>query len=97
MKESVDIIRRIAAQNGGENVVIATEPTECTGSCIQATGLIGCLTGLMNAVDGAAEMWRMRKEALWSIMSMYPEREALITDVCVPLTELAGKRRTSLD
>lgn len=33
--------------------------------------------------------WKFRKECLWSAMSMYPDREAMITDVCVPLTKLA--------
>lgn len=33
-------------------------------------------------------IWRMRKEALWTIMGQYPDREPLITDVCVPLTQL---------
>lgn len=38
--------------------------------------------------ESCKEIWRMRKEALWSIMSVYSNREPLITDVCVPLSEL---------
>lgn len=34
-------------------------------------------------------MWRIRKEALWSVMSAFPNRQALSTDVCVPLSNLA--------
>lgn len=33
-------------------------------------------------------IWRLRKEALWSIMSQHPTMEPMITDVCVPLTQL---------
>eukprot|EP01038_Epipyxis_sp_PR26KG_P007430 gene7430-10126_t len=32
--------------------------------------------------------WMMRKECLWSAMSVYPDREPMITDVCVPLSKL---------
>lgn len=37
----------------------------------------------------AARMWRARKEALWSAGAAYPDRECMITDVCVPLSRLA--------
>lgn len=33
-------------------------------------------------------MWRARKEALWSAGAEYPDKEAMITDVCVPLSKL---------
>jgi len=33
-------------------------------------------------------LWKIRKECLWSAMSAYPDCEAMITDVCVPLTKL---------
>mmetsp|Transcript_6644 Transcript_6644/g.14550 ORF Transcript_6644/g.14550 Transcript_6644/m.14550 type:complete len:216 (-) Transcript_6644:286-933(-) len=33
-------------------------------------------------------LWTVRKECLWSAMSVYPDREPMITDVCVPLTKL---------
>jgi D-lactate dehydrogenase (cytochrome) len=33
-------------------------------------------------------LWRARKEALWSACAAYPEKEAMITDVCVPLSNL---------
>jgi D-lactate dehydrogenase (cytochrome) len=35
------------------------------------------------------KLWMMRKECLWTIMATYPDREPMITDVCVPLTRLA--------
>lgn len=34
--------------------------------------------------DEAASIWKLRKECLWSAMSQYPERDPMITDVCVP-------------
>ncbi len=34
------------------------------------------------------QFWKFRKECLWSAMSQYPDREPMITDVCVPLTLL---------
>lgn len=37
----------------------------------------------------AVRMWRARKEALWSAGAAYPDRECMITDVCVPLSKLA--------
>ncbi len=37
----------------------------------------------------ALRMWRARKEALWSAGAAYPDRECMITDVCVPLSKLA--------
>eukprot|EP00897_Mesotaenium_endlicherianum_P005620 jgi/Mesen1/5086/ME000252S04205 len=36
-----------------------------------------------------AELWRARKEALWSCALLKPGGEAMITDVCVPLSRLA--------
>lgn len=39
--------------------------------------------------EHAVQMWRARKEALWSAGAAYPSREAMITDVCVPLSRLA--------
>jgi len=33
-------------------------------------------------------LWQCRKECLWSAMSCYPDRDPMITDVCVPLTQL---------
>lgn len=42
-----------------------------------------------NDDEANVKLWRLRKEALWSIMSAYPDREPMITDVCVPLTHLS--------
>jgi D-lactate dehydrogenase (cytochrome) len=39
--------------------------------------------------EDATRMWRARKEALWSAGAAYPDRECMITDVCVPLSKLA--------
>jgi D-lactate dehydrogenase (cytochrome) len=36
--------------------------------------------------DECTALWKARKEALWSIMGAYPNREPMITDVCVPLS-----------
>ncbi|XP_060958508.1 D-lactate dehydrogenase [cytochrome], mitochondrial [Cannabis sativa] len=35
------------------------------------------------------ELWKIRKEALWACFAMVPSYEAMITDVCVPLSHLA--------
>ena len=32
--------------------------------------------------------WRRRKECLWSAMAAHPDRDVMITDVCVPLSKL---------
>ena len=45
-------------------------------------------------------LWKLRKECLWSAMSAYPDCEAMITDVCVPLTklpELIAQTRAEID
>jgi D-lactate dehydrogenase (cytochrome) len=36
------------------------------------------------------QIWKLRKEVLWSAMSSFPDYEPMITDVCVPLSELPG-------
>ena len=38
--------------------------------------------------EATKSIWKLRKECLWSIMSLYPTMEPMITDVCVPLTKL---------
>nr|CAB3455752.1 unnamed protein product [Digitaria exilis] len=35
------------------------------------------------------ELWKIRKQALWAGFAMKPDHEAMITDVCVPLSRLA--------
>ncbi|KAH0454095.1 hypothetical protein IEQ34_016019 [Dendrobium chrysotoxum] len=39
--------------------------------------------------DAKTELWKIRKEALWACFAMAPNFEAMITDVCVPLSKLA--------
>lgn len=39
--------------------------------------------------DAKNELWKIRKEALWACFAMAPAFEAMITDVCVPLSKLA--------
>ncbi|EEC81560.1 hypothetical protein OsI_24999 [Oryza sativa Indica Group] len=39
--------------------------------------------------DAKEELWKIRKEALWAGFAMKPDHEAMITDVCVPLSRLA--------
>lgn len=36
------------------------------------------------------ELWKIRKEALYACLAMAPNFEAMTTDVCVPLSQLAG-------
>ncbi|KAL3532207.1 hypothetical protein ACH5RR_005728 [Cinchona calisaya] len=46
------------------------------------------------------ELWKIRKEALWACFAMEPKYEAMITDVCVPLSRLAeliSKSKQELD
>ncbi|KAF7147780.1 hypothetical protein RHSIM_Rhsim03G0058000 [Rhododendron simsii] len=39
--------------------------------------------------EAKKELWRIRKEALWACFAMEPSSEAMISDVCVPLSNLA--------
>ncbi|XP_058204354.1 D-lactate dehydrogenase [cytochrome], mitochondrial [Rhododendron vialii] len=39
--------------------------------------------------EAKKELWRIRKEALWACFAMEPSSEAMISDVCVPLSHLA--------
>jgi D-lactate dehydrogenase (cytochrome) len=41
-----------------------------------------------STLEESTALWRLRKECLWSAMSVFPAKEPMITDVCVPLTEL---------
>ncbi|KAH0971843.1 hypothetical protein GBA52_023999 [Prunus armeniaca] len=46
------------------------------------------------------ELWKMRKEALWACFAMEPNFEAMISDVCVPLSclaELISRSKQELD
>ncbi|KAI4348840.1 hypothetical protein L6164_009511 [Bauhinia variegata] len=39
--------------------------------------------------EAKKELWKIRKEALWACFAMKPDMEAMITDVCVPLSHLS--------
>ncbi|KAF8395506.1 hypothetical protein HHK36_019453 [Tetracentron sinense] len=39
--------------------------------------------------EAKKELWKIRKEALWACFAMEPSFEAMISDVCVPLSQLA--------
>ncbi|KAG9445219.1 hypothetical protein H6P81_016559 [Aristolochia fimbriata] len=39
--------------------------------------------------EAKKELWKIRKEALWACFAMEPNFEAMISDVCVPLSRLA--------
>uniref|UniRef100_A0A5B6ZLE9 D-lactate dehydrogenase (cytochrome) n=1 Tax=Davidia involucrata TaxID=16924 RepID=A0A5B6ZLE9_DAVIN len=39
--------------------------------------------------EAKKELWKIRKEALWACFAMEPSFEAMISDVCVPLSRLA--------
>ncbi|KAI9380314.1 hypothetical protein POPTR_016G064800v4 [Populus trichocarpa] len=39
--------------------------------------------------EAKKELWKIRKEALWACFAMEPKYEAMISDVCVPLSHLA--------
>ncbi|XP_073032772.1 D-lactate dehydrogenase [cytochrome], mitochondrial [Primulina eburnea] len=45
--------------------------------------------------EAKKELWKIRKEALWACFAMEPTFEAMITDVCVPLSHLAELISTS--
>ncbi|KAG2406656.1 D-lactate dehydrogenase [Vigna angularis] len=38
--------------------------------------------------EAKKELWKVRKEALWACFAMEPNLEAMISDVCVPLSHL---------
>ena len=40
------------------------------------------------SVEECKRLWMARKECLWSAMGTYPDRQPMITDVCVPLSQL---------
>lgn len=40
--------------------------------------------------DGRRQLWKARHDALWAVKSSWPGREALVTDVAVPLSHLAA-------
>lgn len=42
-----------------------------------------------------AQLWRRRKEAIWATMGLYPDREPMVTDACVPLSGLPDLIATS--
>ncbi|KMZ75324.1 UDP-N-acetylmuramate dehydrogenase [Zostera marina] len=39
--------------------------------------------------EAKKDLWKVRKEALWACFALEPNSEAMITDVCVPLSHLA--------
>ncbi|WCJ34129.1 D-lactate dehydrogenase [cytochrome] mitochondrial [Euphorbia peplus] len=39
--------------------------------------------------EAKKELWKIRKEALWACFALAPNCEAMISDVCVPLSHLA--------
>ncbi|KAJ9184614.1 hypothetical protein P3X46_004324 [Hevea brasiliensis] len=50
--------------------------------------------------EAKKELWKIRKEALWACFAMEPNYEAMISDVCVPLSRLAeliSKSKKELD
>ncbi|GAU17558.1 hypothetical protein TSUD_341020 [Trifolium subterraneum] len=50
--------------------------------------------------EAKKELWKVRKEALWACFAMEPNKEAMISDVCVPLSRLAdliSKSKRELD
>ncbi|KAL5545642.1 hypothetical protein UlMin_005329 [Ulmus minor] len=50
--------------------------------------------------EAKKELWKIRKEALWACFAMEPNFEAMISDVCVPLSHLAeliSKSKQELD
>lgn len=50
--------------------------------------------------EAKKELWKMRKEALWACFAMEPSFEAMISDVCVPLSclaELISRSKKQLD
>ncbi|XP_004303379.1 PREDICTED: D-lactate dehydrogenase [cytochrome], mitochondrial [Fragaria vesca subsp. vesca] len=50
--------------------------------------------------DAKKELWKIRKEALWACFAMEPDFEAMISDVCVPLSclaELISRSKQELD
>ncbi|XP_010906696.1 D-lactate dehydrogenase [cytochrome], mitochondrial isoform X4 [Elaeis guineensis] len=54
----------------------------------------------VETADDKKELWKIRKEALWACFAMAPDFEAMITDVCVPLSRLAeciSKSKQELD
>jgi D-lactate dehydrogenase (cytochrome) len=62
------------------------EQREIVSSIARAHGGVNIYTA--TSKEENAQLWKFRKECLWSAMSLYPDHEPMITDVCVPLTKL---------
>lgn len=75
---------------------------EITGPSVPATSeQLDIVTGIAKKHGGSdvqfltstdphecKRIWQVRKESLWSAMAVHPDRDPLITDVCVPLSKL---------
>ena len=48
---------------------------------------------IMKGKSECETLWRYRKECLWSAMAAFPDKEPIITDVAVPLTQLPAMMR----
>eukprot|EP00850_Spirogloea_muscicola_P022888 SM000316S12303 [mRNA] locus=s316:94325:98134:- [translate_table: standard] len=63
------------------------EQTERVQHIVEAHG--GSEFVFANTPREKEELWRARKEALWAAYVLKPDCEAMVTDVCVPLSRLA--------
>ncbi|KAK9170222.1 hypothetical protein Syun_002362 [Stephania yunnanensis] len=73
-REQTLIVQKIASEHNGSDFVFAEEP-EAKKELWKATS--------------CSFFMQIRKEALWACFAMEPGCEAMISDVCVPLSQLA--------
>lgn len=100
--ELLDAVQ-IACVNAKANLALAEAPTlfvefhgseaACRADCATfseiADGEGGSQLKWAAAEDERRALWRARHDAFWAVKEMWPGREAVVTDVAVPLSKLA--------
>lgn len=71
----------------GESVASVAEAQAAVVGIAEKRG--GGQLHIATSPEECRELWRHRKEALWSLMGLYPDLECLTTDVCVPVSRLS--------
>lgn len=70
---------------GGSEVSV-TDPLARAKEIAQASGSLSWSEA--SSKEATADLWRARKEALFSAKALVPNGEVLVTDVCVPISRL---------
>ncbi|MEZ5909698.1 MAG: FAD-linked oxidase C-terminal domain-containing protein [Hyphomicrobiaceae bacterium] len=65
----------------------AREQVEVFGEIARSEGALGFEWA--ERPEDRSRLWKARHDALWAVKSTWPGREAVVTDVCVPISRLA--------